>query len=200
MTPHVTALPIPGAWKITNQAFTDDRGSLHEWFHAPQLLAAGLNLVIRQANCSRSGRGVLRGIRVTTTATGQTKYVTCTRGGVLDVIVDLRHGSPTFGRWHMEELSEDNHIALYIGPGLGHGFLSLADDSTVLYLLEQPHSADDERSIHPLDPDLAISWPAGLTPLLGPKDAQAPRLAEARQAGWLPVYDTDPTYQPRHTN
>jgi dTDP-4-dehydrorhamnose 3,5-epimerase len=195
MTALVTVLPIAGAWTITNPAFTDNRGSVHEWFHAPQLLAAaGLNLVVRQANCSHSHRGVLRGVRVTTTATGQTKYVTCVRGAVLDVVVDLRIGSPTFGSWHLEELSEDNHTALYIGPGLGHGFLSLADDSTVLYLLEQPHNAEHERSIHPLDPDLAIGWPPGLTPRLCRKDVDAPRLMEAQQAGWLPAY------QPRHTN
>lgn len=136
MTARVSPLAIAGAWKIQAVANADARGNLSEWFKDSDLRdATGHGLHVRQANWSISRRGVLRGIKVNS---GElVKYVTCVRGAVLDVVVDLRVGSPTFGHWQMEQLDEDNHTALYIAEGLGHAFLSLVDDSMVMYLLSE---------------------------------------------------------------
>ncbi|MFC5098927.1 dTDP-4-dehydrorhamnose 3,5-epimerase family protein [Amycolatopsis plumensis] len=188
MESRIERLPISGSWKVSPSAFTDERGSVHEYFHSGQFAAAAsVSLAVRQATCSVSHRSVLRGIRVTA-AGGPAKYVTCLRGAVLDVIVDLRVGSPTFGRSHAERLDEGNRNAVYLAPGLGHAFLALSDDATLLYLLSQPHSDAHERAVNPLDPDLAIAWPSDITPRLAAKDANAPGMSEARQAGILPSY------------
>ena len=139
MDSRIEALPISGSWKSCPSVFTDDRGSLHECFHSGQFAAvAGVNLAARQVNCSVSRRAVLRGIRVTTAA-GPAKYVTCLHGAMLDVIVDLRVGSPTFGRSHAEHLDQASRTALYLAPGLGHAFLTLSDEATLLYLLGLDH-------------------------------------------------------------
>jgi dTDP-4-dehydrorhamnose 3,5-epimerase len=191
MTARVSPLAISGAWKIQANTTDDTRGSLSECFKDSDLCdATGYGLRVRQVNCSTSRRGALRGIKVTTGAPGQVKYVTCLRGAVLDVVVDLRVGSPTFGQWRMERLDEDNHTALYIGEGLGHAFLSLVDGSTVMYLLSENHNPLHEHSIHPLDPDLAITWPTAAELLLSPKDSSAPGLLDAQRAGLLPDYAT----------
>ncbi|MFJ1767973.1 dTDP-4-dehydrorhamnose 3,5-epimerase family protein [Amycolatopsis sp. NPDC088138] len=190
MESQIEPLPIAGAWKITAEVFTDHRGSLHEPFHSGQFAeATGVDLVIRQATCSTSHRAVLRGIRVTE-ASGPAKYVTCLQGSVLDVVVDLRVGSPTFGCWHAERLHHLDRAALYIAPGLGHAFLALSETATVLYLLSQSHEDAHEQTVNSLDPDLAIAWPTDVTPLRSASDAAAPSLFEARQARTLPIYAT----------
>ncbi|MFI5591206.1 dTDP-4-dehydrorhamnose 3,5-epimerase family protein [Amycolatopsis sp. NPDC051758] len=192
MQSQVEALPIAGAWKVTTTEFTDDRGSLHELFHSGQLGAAtGVGWVVPQANCVTSHSGVLRGIRVST-AVGPAKYVTCLHGAVLDVVVDVRVGSPTYGHWHAEHLTADNRTALYLAPGLGHTYLALSEPATVLYLLSQLHREEHERSVHALDPDLAIAWPHEAAPLMSAKDAAAPTLSEAREQGLLPAYASCP--------
>ncbi|MEU0529143.1 dTDP-4-dehydrorhamnose 3,5-epimerase family protein [Amycolatopsis tolypomycina] len=192
MQSRVEALPIVGAWKVTTPEFTDDRGSLSEIFHSGQFGAAtGAGWLVRQVNCVVSRRGVLRGIRVST-AGGPAKYVTCLHGAVLDVVADVRIGSPTYGHWHAEHLTADNRTALYLAPGLGHAYLALSETATVLYLLSQPHRTEHERSVHALDPDLAIAWPHEVAPLLSTKDAAAPTLSEAREQGVLPTYTSCP--------
>jgi dTDP-4-dehydrorhamnose 3,5-epimerase len=188
MESPIEPLPISGAWKIMPTAFIDDRGSLHEPFHSRQFAAAtGIELTVQQATCSVSGHGVLRGIRVTA-ATGPGKYVTCAAGAVLDVVVDVRVGSATFGRWHAERLDHENRTALYLAPGLGHAFVALSDNATLLYLLSQPHQDTHERTVNALDPDLAITWPPGITLRRSARDATAPGLFEAHQARTLPSY------------
>ncbi|MFE3170079.1 dTDP-4-dehydrorhamnose 3,5-epimerase family protein [Amycolatopsis sp. NPDC059090] len=188
MESRTDPLPIAGAWKVVPGSFDDDRGSLHELFHSGLFGAGtGMSWSVQQAICSISRRSVLRGIRVTT-VDGPAKLVSCLRGEVLDVVVDLRLGSPTFGRFHIEHLNEDNRTALYIAPGLGHAFLSLAERSTVLYLLSRPHREGDEHPVHPLDPALAIPWPSDVMPMLSAKDAAAPTASHARAAGLLPDY------------
>ncbi|MEV7936613.1 dTDP-4-dehydrorhamnose 3,5-epimerase [Kitasatospora sp. NPDC088264] len=185
-------LSIQGAYRVEPIVHEDDRGTFRE-LHSPRSEPEGCApLLLAQANCSTSALGALRGISYTDVPPGQTKIVTCVKGAVLDVVVDLRQGSPTFGRWHIEQLDEHNRLALRIGPGLGHGYLSLTDGATVLYLLSTAYDPRHERRVNPLDPGLAIPWPAGITPVLSPKDSAAPGLHEAQSTGLLPVFESHP--------
>lgn len=194
-------LEIPGAWEITPRQHGDPRGVFLEYFQgAPFAQAVGHGLDLAQANCSVSAAGVVRGIHYADVPPSQAKYVTCARGAVLDVVVDIRVGSPTFGRWDAVLLDDVDRRAVYLSEGLGHAFMSLEDDSTVLYLCSTPYAPGREHSIHPLDPDVAIVWPtaardgATLTPLLSDKDAAAPTLAQARADGLLPGYQQAQQY------
>jgi dTDP-4-dehydrorhamnose 3,5-epimerase len=186
----VRPLTIEGTWLLEPKIFPDDRGSFHEWFRGDDLReATGYDLSLAQANCSVSRRGVLRGVHFADVPPGQAKYVTCARGAVLDVMVDVRVGSPTFGRWESVRLDEDNRHAVFLAEGIGHAFMALTDDATVLYLCSTGYAPGREHGVHPLDPELGIEWPAGLEPVLSEKDAAAPSLAEARAAGLLPEYE-----------
>ncbi|GAA2453850.1 dTDP-4-dehydrorhamnose 3,5-epimerase [Streptomyces lavendulocolor] len=181
---------IEGAWVMEPRIFHDDRGSFHEWFRAPDLHeAAGYGLGLAQANCSVSARGTLRGVHFADVPPGQAKYVTCVRGAVLDVVVDLRTGSPTYRAWEAVRLDDREHRAVHLAEGLGHAFMALTDDATVVYLCSRGYAPAREHGVHPLDPALGIDWPAGITPVLSGKDAAAPTLAEAERAGLLPSYE-----------
>lgn len=189
-------LAVPGAWEITPKQHGDPRGVFLEWFQgAPFREAVGHPLTLQQANCSVSAAGVLRGIHYADVPPGQAKYVTCAKGAVLDVVVDIRVGSPTFGQWDTVLLDDVDRRAIYLSEGLGHAFLSLEDDSTVLYLCSTPYAPGREHGIHPLDEEIGIVWPttardgSPLTPQLSEKDAAAPTLAEARESGALPSYE-----------
>ncbi|WP_149181766.1 dTDP-4-dehydrorhamnose 3,5-epimerase [Streptomyces sp. TRM49041] len=183
-------LSIEGAWVREPQVFADDRGTFHEWFRAPDLAeAAGYGLGLAQANCSVSSRGTLRGVHYADVPPGQAKYVTCVRGAVLDVVVDLREGSPTYRAWEAVRLDDRERRALHLAEGLGHAFMALTDDATVVHLCSRGYAPAREHGIHPLDPDLAIDWPPGITPILSDKDAAAPTLAEAERGGLLPSYE-----------
>ncbi|MYQ79108.1 MULTISPECIES: dTDP-4-dehydrorhamnose 3,5-epimerase [unclassified Streptomyces] len=191
-------LSVPGAWVHEPTVFPDDRGSFHEWFRAADLgAAAGHTLGLAQANFSRSRRGTLRGIHFADVPPGQAKYVKCVRGAVLDVIVDVRTGSPTFKRWEAVRLDDTDHRAVYLAEGLGHGFMALTDDACVLYLCSEGYAPEREHGVDPLDPDLGIAWPADIAPLLSPKDASAPKLAEAKERGLLPSYAECEAYYAR---
>lgn len=182
-------LGIAGSWLHEPKILTDARGSFHEWFRADELAAAtGRRLRLEQANCSVSVRGTLRGVHFADIPPGQAKYVTCVRGAVWDVVVDIRLGSPTFGRWEGVRLDDREHASLFLSEGLGHAFLALTDDATVVYLCSEGYAPMREHGVHPLDPALGIDWPGGVEPLLSPKDAQAPTLAEAASLGLLPAY------------
>jgi dTDP-4-dehydrorhamnose 3,5-epimerase len=135
-----------------------------------------------------SARGVVRGVHFADVPPGQAKYVTCVRGAILDVVVDLRVGSPKFGEWEAVRLDDDRHQALYLAEGLGHAFVSLADDTTVVYLCSSSYSPGREHGVNPLDPAIGISWPADVTLALSPKDEAAPTLAQALESGILPDY------------
>jgi dTDP-4-dehydrorhamnose 3,5-epimerase len=149
----------------------------------------GHELAVSQVNCSVSRRGVLRGIHFAAVPPGQAKYVTCIRGAVLDVAVDVRVGSPTFGRYDTVRLDEADRRAVYLGEGLGHGFLALTDDATVSYLCSTPYNPAAEFGVHPLDPAVGIAWPSEAPPILSAKDGAAPTLAEAAGQGMLPRYE-----------
>lgn len=183
-------LPVEGATVFTPRQFPDDRGVFLEWFKAGVVEAAvGRPFRLAQANASVSRRGSLRGVHYADVPPGQAKYVWCARGAVLDVVVDLRTGSPTFGRHTAVRLDDVDRRAVHLAEGLGHAFLSLSDDATVSYLCSTPYAPEREHEVHPLDPELALPWPADVEPLLSPKDAAAPTLAEAVAAGALPSYD-----------
>lgn len=183
-------LGIPGAWVHEPKVFTDPRGGFHEWFREDDFAAAtGRPLRLAQANCSTSARGTLRGVHFADVPPGQAKYVKCVRGAVLDVVVDIRVGSPTFGRWEAVRLDDAEHASVFLAEGLGHAFQALTDDATVVYLCSEGYAPTREHGIHPLDPGLGIDWPADVEPLLSEKDAQAPTLARAASSGLLPSYE-----------
>lgn len=156
----VTPLAIAGAWIIESPVYPDDRGIFREWFKLETLKEFGFpTFEVRQANTSISKMGVIRGIHYSSEINGQTKLVTCTSGSVLDVIVDLRPKSATYGD-HLEvELSESLGKCVYISSGLGHGFQALEDNSVVTYLLDKEYSPNNEFGINPVDQNLNIRWP-----------------------------------------
>jgi dTDP-4-dehydrorhamnose 3,5-epimerase len=191
----ITPLRIEGAWSLTPTQHADDRGVFLEWFAGSEFeQVVGHPLDLRQANLSVSAAGVVRGIHFAQVPPSQAKYLTCPSGAVLDVIVDLRLGSPTYGEWDSVLLDDVDRRAVYVSEGLGHGFMSLADGSAVAYLCSAAYLPTREHGVHPLDPQLAIDWPttdrAGrpLTPTLSDRDAAAPSLAEVEAAGLLATY------------
>jgi len=184
----IRPLSIPGAWEITPVQYGDPRGLFLEWYKADALAAeVGHPLELRQGNLSVSARGVLRGVHFADVPPGQAKYVMCTRGAGLDVVVDIRVGSPTFGQWDALVLDDVDRRAVYISEGLGHAFCAMTDDAILVYSCSTGYNPGREHGIHPLDPQLGIDWPVA-QPLLSEKDAAAPTLAEARAAGLLPDY------------
>ena len=186
---NLRPLKIPGSWEVTPKQFGDDRGVFLEWFKDPKFVdAVGHRFELAQANCSVSARGVLRGIHFADVPPGQAKYVTCVGGAVLDVVIDIRVGSPTFGQWDSVLLDTIDRRAIYLAEGLGHAFCSLADNSTVVYLCSSTYAADREHEVNPLDPAIGIDWPSDLTPVLSAKDAAAPTLLKAAASGLLPTY------------
>jgi dTDP-4-dehydrorhamnose 3,5-epimerase len=187
---YVDELKIPGAWAFTPKQFPDPRGVFLEWFKADVVEEAiGHPFVLRQVNHSTSSRGTLRGIHFADVPPSQAKYVYVSRGAVLDIIVDIRLGSPTFGVVDAVELDAVERKAVYVAEGLGHAVIALTDDVNLTYLVTAPYARDREHGINPLDPALDLPFPAGLEPLLSEKDRTAPSLAEAAEQGLLPSYD-----------
>ena len=185
-------MAVEGAFEVTPVQHSDARGMFLEWYRSDALTAAiGHPLEVAQANLSTSARDVLRGIHFADVPPGQAKYVTCVAGAVLDVVVDIRVGSPTFGRWESVRLDDEERRAVYLGEGLGHVFCALSEQATVAYLCSTTYRPGHEHGIHPLDAELGITWPVA-APLLSAKDAAAPSLAEARAAGRLPRYEDCP--------
>jgi dTDP-4-dehydrorhamnose 3,5-epimerase len=193
---HLKDLGMAGSWVLTPRILQDGRGAFLEWFRDVDFRAAvGYRPEIAQGNCSVSRRGVVRGIHFADVPPGQAKYVTCVRGAVMDVVVDLRVGSAGFATWRSVRLDDQDRRAVFLTEGLGHGFMALSDEATVVYLCSTPYSPEREHGIHPLDPDLGITWPGGLEPVLSGQDAAAPSLAEALTAGLLPDYDACLAYR-----
>jgi dTDP-4-dehydrorhamnose 3,5-epimerase len=189
-------LDIAGAWELTPRQHADDRGVFLEWFRAEEFASmTGHRLDLAQANCSVSAAGTIRGIHFAQLPPSQAKYVTCMDGAVLDVVVDLRVGSPTYGRWDSVELDDVDRRAVYLSEGLGHAFMALSRDAVVGYLCSAPYAPGREHAVDPFDEEIGIAWPrfgrdgAPLTPLLSDKDRSAPTLAQARERGLLPSYD-----------
>ena len=195
---QVRELTIAGAHEVTPVVHGDARGSFHEWYRAEVLETltgsgfAAHSASIAQANCSVSQAGTLRGLHFAQVPPGQAKYVTCFAGAVLDVVVDLRTDSPTFGQWDSVLLDDVDKRCIYVPEGIGHAFMALADNSLVTYLCSTTYDPAREHTINPLDPAIGIDWPTTgrdgrpLEIILSDRDRAAPTLADAQQRGLLP--------------
>ncbi|MDQ2722669.1 MAG: dTDP-4-dehydrorhamnose 3,5-epimerase family protein [Actinomycetota bacterium] len=182
-------LSIEGAWEFEPPVFPDDRGH----FVAPFQSAAfrdtvGHALTVAQTNHSVSRRGVVRGVHFADVPPGQAKYVYCARGSLLDVVVDVRLDSPTFGDNEAVLLEARRGNSVYLSEGLGHAFVALDDDTAMVYLCSTGYNPSAERGVNPLDPDLALPWPSELDLVLSDKDRDAPGIEAARADGALPRF------------
>ena len=183
------ALSIEGLWLFTPVLRPDDRGVFLESFKQSTFVeAVGHSLDLQQANISVSKQGTIRGVHFAQVPPGQAKYVQCMDGRILDIAVDIRAGSPTFGQHVAVELDSDKRQALYLSEGFGHAFCALSESATVNYLCSEPYAPTREFGIHPLDPALNLPWPTDIDATISPKDAGAPTLAEAQSQGLLPSY------------
>ncbi|MGH4008363.1 MAG: dTDP-4-dehydrorhamnose 3,5-epimerase family protein [Pseudonocardiaceae bacterium] len=180
-------LAVPGVVEFTPKIFPDDRGQFVAPFQEPAFIdATGHRLHLAQSNHSVSRRGVIRGVHFSAVPPGQAKYVHCSQGALLDVAVDVRVGSPAFGRWEAVRLDTETHRAVYLAEGVGHAFIALTDDTVMTYLCSTGYDPAAEHTVHPLDPALQLPWPPDLRLELSDKDRAAPTLAEAARAGILP--------------
>src|SRR5699024_2558166 len=186
---RVDELAVRDAFAFTPDTFPDHRGMFAAPFQdAVFRQTRGHALTVAQTNHSVSRRGTIRGIHFADTPPGQAKYVYCPRGALLDVIVDLRVGSPTFGQWDTVRLDAQHCRAVYIAEGLGHAVVALDEDTTTTYLCSTPYNPPAEHAVNASDTELALPWPADMTPIPPERDAAAPTLATARAAGMLPDY------------
>jgi len=193
---QIRELSIPDSFEITPKQFGDDRGVFLEWYRFDKLEEkVGHQLDLAQANTSVSKRGSVRGIHFADVPPSQAKYVTAVHGSVLDYIVDIRVGSPTFGQWDSVLLDDTDRRAVYIAEGLGHCFVALTDNATVSYLVNSTFSPGREHGISPLDEEIGLVFPpeAGEL-LLSSKDTDAPTLATAAASGLLPTWDAAKAY------
>jgi dTDP-4-dehydrorhamnose 3,5-epimerase len=171
---------LPEVLLVEPRIFADDRGFFMESYsRAVFSEAAGRDVDFVQDNHSLSKKGVLRGLHYQLPPNAQGKLVRAVAGEIFDVAVDIRRGSPTFGRWVGEILSADNRRQLWVPEGFAHGFLTLSERAEVLYKASAYYAPASERSLAWDDPALGIEWPTGIGPLLSPKDSDAPRLEAA---------------------
>ena len=176
-----TKAPIEGLVIIEPMAFPDERGFFMESYKQSDFEKAGILGPFVQDNHSRSRRGVLRGLHFQRPPHAQGKLVRVSRGRAWDVAVDLREGSPTFGKYFALELSESNRLMFWIPAGFAHGFLALEDDTELQYKCTAEYNAASDGGLRWNDPDIAIAWPdIGIPPLVSAKDAALPTLREVR--------------------
>ncbi|TMR36757.1 dTDP-4-keto-6-deoxy-D-glucose epimerase [Nonomuraea zeae] len=188
---HVRRLAIPDALLITAERFDDERGLFYEAYREEVLAEAlGHPLRVVQSNFSVSRRRVVRGVHGAAVPPGLAKIVTCVRGTVLDAVVDLRVGSPTFGQHALTVLDQRARASVYLGEGLGHAFMALTDDTCVQYQCSQPYRPQDVITVHPLDPELGLPFALPEPPIVSGHDAAAPTLQEALERGLLPSYQS----------
>ncbi|RKR73233.1 dTDP-4-dehydrorhamnose 3,5-epimerase family protein [Frondihabitans australicus] len=184
-------LAIAGAWEFTPVQHGDDRGVFFEQYRYEKLVeTVGHPLDLKQVNTSVSARGVVRGIHYALVPPGQAKYVSAPKGAFIDFIVDIRVGSPTFGRWDSVLIDDVDRRAIYLSEGLGHAIVALTEGATVNYLVSEVFNPEREKGLSVSDPAIGLTFPDDLgEPLLSPKDVAAPTLAEAQELGLLPLYD-----------
>jgi dTDP-4-dehydrorhamnose 3,5-epimerase len=189
---NIRELSVPDAYEITPKQFGDDRGVFFEWYRFDRLgEVIGHPLELRQANSSVSRRGVVRGIHFADVPRGQAKYVTVAHGAVLDFVIDIRVGSPTFGTWDSVLLDTVDHKAVYLSEGLGHCFVALTDEAVVSYLVSDVYNPGAEHAINPLDEEIGLVFPEEAGELvLSPKDTEAPGLSAATESGLLPHWES----------
>ena len=171
-------LSLEGCVLVKPRVFPDERGWAMESFKRSDFLKAGIPGDFVQDNHSRSVKGVLRGLHFQRGAAAQGKLVRCVRGAILDVGVDIRRDSPTFGKWLAVELSAENALQLYLPPTFAHGFLTLSGEAEVLYKCTAEYSPPDEGGIRWDDPQVAVDW-GNAAPILSPRDAALPLLKDA---------------------
>jgi dTDP-4-dehydrorhamnose 3,5-epimerase len=178
---EILSTEIPGLLIIKPDVFADDRGYFFESYNKKQFSEAGINVDFVQDNESKSAKGVLRGLHFQRAPFAQGKLVRVIRGAVLDVAVDIRKDSPTFGKWNSIMLSEQNKLMYWIPEGFAHGFLTLEDDTIFSYKCTGVYHKPSESSIIWNDPDLKIDWNIS-NPVLSPKDLTAPTFKEYIQS------------------
>lgn len=170
---------LPQLLVLTPRYLRDERGFFVESYNRRAFAeATGADVDFVQDNHSRSTRGVLRGLHYQLPPRAQGKLVRVADGEIFDVAVDLRGGSPTFGRWFGTQLSAEKGNQMWIPPGFAHGFLTLSETADVLYKTSDYYAPDCERTLAWDDPAIAIEWPLDVKPLLSAKDSAAPRLAQ----------------------
>lgn len=196
---QIRELAIAGAVEVTPRQYPDDRGTFFEWYRFDALAeVVGHPLSLRQGNVSTSRRGVVRGIHFAEVPPSQAKYITVLRGSVIDFVIDIRVGSPTFGQWESVVLDTVDCRALYIAEGLGHCFVALEDDTVVSYLVSETFAPEREHGITPLDETVGLPMPFDRADLvLSPKDLDAPTLVEALERGLLPTWEAATAYTRR---
>lgn len=191
----IRPLSIEGAWVVTPRQFPDPRGVFAEGFRADHLAGAiGHTMAVKQTNLSVSVAGAVRGIHYSDVPPSQAKYVQAMSGAFLDVVVDIRVGSPTFGQHEVVHLDTVDRRAVYLSEGLGHALVCL-EDGMCVYLCSEVYAPTRERGITPTDPQVALRLPEGITPILSEKDTAAPTLAQAQEQGLLPAYDDCVAYR-----
>jgi len=184
-------LAVTGAYEFTPRVFPDERGIFVAPLQGPVFAEAvgHAPFPVAQSNHSRSRRGVVRGIHYTVTPPGTAKYVYCPIGRAIDIVVDIRVGSPTFGKWDSVVLDPEDFRAAYLPVGVGHAFVALEDDTVMSYLLSDSYVAENELALSPMDPGLGLPLPEGGEAILSPRDLAAPTFAQALERGLLPSYE-----------
>ncbi len=182
-----TETELPGVILVEPDVHRDARGFFLETYQQARYAQGGIRASFVQDNFSRSTRNTLRGLHGQTRRP-QGKLLRVVRGAVLDVAVDVRRGSPDFGRWVSAELSDENFRQLYVPPGFAHGFCVLSESADLTYKCTEFYDGGDEYAIAWDDPDIGIAWPVS-EPVLSPRDAQAPRLKQLESE--LPAYDPE---------
>ena len=183
-------LSIAGAYVATHRVFPDERGLFREWFKAEEIASIDKDFSVQQANYSKSNQWVIRGIHYSLAPQGQAKVVTCANGTIVDVLVDLRIGSPSYMKIEYVELSEDSGNVVYIPSGVGHGFIVESKTAAVAYLTSSGYAPEYEKAICPTDSKLGINWPlpVGELGIISKADTEAPSLAHAKESGALPIF------------
>lgn len=184
-------LLVAGAVEFTPTPWPDDRGLFVSPFQETAFRqATGRPLFpVAQTNHSRSRRGVVRGVHFTATPPGCAKYVYCARGAALDIVVDIRVGSPTYGRWDAVEADPVSFRSVYFPVGVGHVFVALREDTVMCYMISGEYVPANEHALDPRDPALGLPLPTHMPLILSARDQVAPTLAEAERQGLLPRYE-----------
>ena len=181
-------LEISGAWEVELKKFDDSRGFFFESFRSDfSHDTFGRKFTVKQTNTSVSAKGAVRGIHYALVPPSQAKYVQCQKGSIMDYVIDIRIGSPTFGKSLSIELDSDTPRAIFIEEGLAHAFVALEDETVVTYLVNENFNPEREKGINPFDKELAINWPK-MDLLLSEKDKTAISLQEAKELDLLPNF------------
>lgn len=186
----IQPLGIDGCFLINHDVFPDDRGLFREWFKASALEGIGIEFQIAQANFSVSKKGVIRGLHYSLAPEGQSKFVTCVQGGILDQLVDIRVGSPTYLEKVCIELESDSGNSVLIASGVAHGFSVPRETSAISYLTTSEFSSSFEKGINPLDRKLNVNWrlPESTSSVISKADLDARDFEFALDNDLLPMY------------